>query len=616
MKEARRLTRITVNDDIQFKYNYEVMNACFDGHYSTYFDDATVVTGDGCLVWFPKAEYNDKNDRWRPGSSRVNWKNEVLPNGDVRQWLYEDEFPSKGDEQIEYDPTQIQTPMHCFMQDSHNGQDYKYIGTVLDDSNTSTLRNRICRRIGTDIDLSVWYRHDDFSYFDREIHGYEYLKDIYIGHSYDIQKQYEDKFRNNIDVIIDDDRILKENAKLFRERFSISSIPRLEGEYETKFLPEFCQGIGKLLNVIISIQDLNPYIEYFEKAGALVDIINVKNPLNGEVNRHNGIIRHSVFGEEVAGIIIAAYFPEYFLYSLTEEETEYYLDKLAVSYREDDDLTEKHCLLQFWKQCNPTMSEWSNYTYYRFLEVTFGNPIRSSSVERSQLNDCSPYTFSRWLDQKKQISIVRDTEGRAFVRKITRSDNLPVIKKLQELDNPGLPHIYSIKQIGSYIIIIEEFMAKGTLEDMLEKGVLPFDKVVDLGIELCDILIALHSQVPPIIHKDIKPDNIAFRKDKKLVLLDFNISREFNEEKTQDTVVAGTIGFAAPEQLRMGVQTDVRTDIFAVGETLYYALTKSHNINRFGAGELKDLILKCTEQNPDDRFQNAAELKDELLLLK
>ena len=46
-----RREHISVNDDIQFKYNYEVMNACFDGHYSTYFDDATVATHDGCRAW-------------------------------------------------------------------------------------------------------------------------------------------------------------------------------------------------------------------------------------------------------------------------------------------------------------------------------------------------------------------------------------------------------------------------------------------------------------------------------------------------------------------------------------------------------------------------------------
>ena len=615
MKEPNRLSQISTKDNIQFKYNYEVMNACFDRKYTTSFDDATMSTDDGCLAWFPKAQYKDRNGNWKPGSNRVNWKNEVMPNGDIRQWLDKDEFPTNNSEEITFDYNQI--PMHCFMQDSHNGQDYKYVGTVIGDSNSSTMRNRICRKIGDDIDLSVWYNHRDFSYYDREVTGYDYLKNVYIGHSYEIQKKYEDSFRSRLEEIENDNKTFEDKQKAFSEKFPAAKIPKTDGEYEKVFVPNFCYEIGILFNIFISPQDLNPGLSINDKGGAIFEIISAKIPLDGEVNRHNGIARHSIFGEEIAGILLAAYNPDYYIYSLTEKETEYYLKKLGVSFSSDDDLTEKHCLLQFWKQCNPTMFEWTNYMFYRFLEMTFGNPFKSSASERDALNDFSPYTFSEWLDEKKAVSLVRDKDGRAFVRKISDSDNFSVIERIKQLDVDGIPHIYDLKKVGRYIISIEEYIDRGTLDDLLAKrGVLPEDEVIKIGIRLCDILDQLHNQAPPIIHKDVKPANIAFRKNGQVVLLDFNISREYKTESSEDTMVAGTMSFAAPEQQREGTQTDERTDIFSVGETMYYMLTKSHNIDRIGAGKLKKIIEKCTDYNPNNRFQTAKELKGKLLELE
>ena len=96
--------------------------------------------------------------------------------------------------------------------------------------------------------------------------------------------------------------------------------------------------------------------------------------LDDSYNSHNRIVRSSILGQVVTSKILALYNMRYFLYSLSEYETEYYLDKLKIDYLPSDDLTEKHCLLYFWKQCNSSLENLTPYEYYCFLQYAFGQP--------------------------------------------------------------------------------------------------------------------------------------------------------------------------------------------------------------------------------------------------
>ena len=82
--------------------------------------------------------------------------------------------------------------------------------------------------------------------------------------------------------------------------------------------------------------------------------------------------------------------------------------------------------------------------------------------------------------------------------------------------------------------------------------------------QLCNILKQLHNMNPPIIHRDIKPTNIIVSNDDVVYLVDFNISREYDENQSVDTVIMGTQGYASPEQCGFA-QTDCRSDIYSIG---------------------------------------------------
>lgn len=218
------------------------------------------------------------------------------------------------------------------------------------------------------------------------------------------------------------------------------------------------------------------------------------------------------------------------------------------------------------------------------------------------------------------IKEVRKTGVKDF--EIVRQSLLVEIDLLRKLKHPGLPSIADIIDQGDNFLIVMDFIEGHTLGDVIEdKGVQSQEDVVDWAIQLCDVLDYLHTRKHPIIYRDMKPSNIMLRSDGSVALIDFGTAREFKERKVADTTCLGTQGYAAPEQFGGMGQTDARTDIYCLGATLYHLVT-GHNptqppyemypITHWNANlstGLEKIILKCTQKNPEDRYQSAADLR-------
>lgn len=123
----------------------------------------------------------------------------------------------------------------------------------------------------------------------------------------------------------------------------------------------------------------------------------------------------------------------------------------------------------------------------------------------------------------------------------------------------------------------------------------------------------------------MKPANIILKPSGSISLVDFGIMRTYKPNQIKDTTALGTVGFAPPEQFG-SAQTDCRSDIYALGMTMYN-LYVGKKPNRDGSAEfsnekdslskgLVSIIKKCTELNPKDRYQSCYELKAELQYLK
>ena len=196
---------------------------------------------------------------------------------------------------------------------------------------------------------------------------------------------------------------------------------------------------------------------------------------------------------------------------------------------------------------------------------------------------------------------------------------------LKKISHPNLPSIIDVINTDDSYIIIMDYVQGNSLNKALEEyGAQPQEYVIEWAKQLCDVLGYLHSRQPPIIYRDMKPSNIMLKPDGNVTLIDFGTAREFKERNLADTTCFGTVGYAAPEQFGGMGQTDARTDIYCLGATLYHLVTGCNpseppyemkpirQINPGLSSGLERIILKCTQRNPDDRYQSAAELMYDL----
>lgn len=192
---------------------------------------------------------------------------------------------------------------------------------------------------------------------------------------------------------------------------------------------------------------------------------------------------------------------------------------------------------------------------------------------------------------------------------------------LKKLNHPHLPSIIDVIDCDDTFLIVMDYIEGNPLSKALEtSGAQNQDDVIEWAKQLCDVLEYLHSRKPPIIYRDMKPSNVMLKPDGNVMLIDFGTAREFKSTSVADTTCLGTQGYAAPEQFGGHGQTDARTDIYCLGATMYHLVT-GHNPatppyemypirqwNPMLSSGLEEIILKCTQRNPEDRYQSCAEL--------
>jgi serine/threonine protein kinase len=195
---------------------------------------------------------------------------------------------------------------------------------------------------------------------------------------------------------------------------------------------------------------------------------------------------------------------------------------------------------------------------------------------------------------------------------------------LMRLTHPNLPAVldYFPWKGASYIVM--EYLRGRTLEQVLDaRRGKPVDeqKALSWALQICRAVHFLSVQKPrPIVFRDLKPSNIMIGPDNRVKLIDFGIARFFKEDRSEDTYVYGTPGYAAPEQYGTG-QTDVRSDLYSLGATLHHCLTgqgpSEHNrdfpdprkMNPKLCRGTAAIINKALEPDMAKRYQSAREMK-------
>ncbi|WP_310602335.1 serine/threonine-protein kinase [Anaerosporobacter sp.] len=222
-------------------------------------------------------------------------------------------------------------------------------------------------------------------------------------------------------------------------------------------------------------------------------------------------------------------------------------------------------------------------------------------------------------NSSKKISIViEETTNKLYVKKVLPGTAyFDFFIRLASLNHKNLIKIHDVILYDDDTYVFEEYINGQTLQALLEnEGIQSEDNALDYVMQVCDALIYLHDQDPPIIHRDVKPENIMLTTDGVVKLIDFDIAREFNPSAKRDTTFLGTKEYAAPEQYGYQ-QTDGRTDIYAMGALLHELLTgKLPQNNIIYKGSLQKVITKCLQLEPKQRYQSVLALKKALKKIK
>ncbi len=214
---------------------------------------------------------------------------------------------------------------------------------------------------------------------------------------------------------------------------------------------------------------------------------------------------------------------------------------------------------------------------------------------------------------------------------------------LSRLNHPNIATVHDFDTHEGVDYLVTEFILGTTLDEKLQTGPLPEKAVIKIGIQLADGLQAAHQQ--GVIHRDLKPGNLKLTPDDRLKILDFGLALRVDpaaELSATQTILqpglAGTLAYMAPEQLQ-GEKLDARTDIWAAGAVLFELATARRAFQGKTAAalldeilhsppvppqqlqprlsaRLADIILKCLEKEPDNRYQSAKELMVDLRRLE
>jgi hypothetical protein len=192
----------------------------------------------------------------------------------------------------------------------------------------------------------------------------------------------------------------------------------------------------------------------------------------------------------------------------------------------------------------------------------------------------------------------------------------------------SLSHGHIVKFIdafacGSKAYLATELIGGRSLRSHVESsGPVTESQCVAMAIQVCDILEYLHGQVPPVVHRDMTPDNLMVDENGKIVIIDFNVAERLEADCTRSVV--GKQSYISPEQFRGN--PSIQSDIYSFGGVLFWLLTAedpepismSHprSLKPSLSESIDRIVARATTISADDRYKNANELRADLIAIK
>jgi len=205
------------------------------------------------------------------------------------------------------------------------------------------------------------------------------------------------------------------------------------------------------------------------------------------------------------------------------------------------------------------------------------------------------------------------------------------------LNHPNIVAVYDVGEDDGRAYMVSELVEGEPLRAVIDRGPVSSRRLIEIAAQIADGLAAAHSA--GITHRDLKPENIMIARDGRTKILDFGLAKQTIKPAGDETattafsqpgVVMGTVGYMSPEQVR-GAPVDPRSDIFSFGCILYELATGKRAFQGESAAEVMSAIVRdepagfvvgdpplppapgniihrCLEKKPDQRFQSAADL--------
>lgn len=192
-------------------------------------------------------------------------------------------------------------------------------------------------------------------------------------------------------------------------------------------------------------------------------------------------------------------------------------------------------------------------------------------------------------------------------------NEMEIMKKMADRKLSGIPKAYRIFEENGEVYLVREYIEGMSLAQMvLQKGGISEAEICRISRKICQTAEQFQNPDEPMIHRDIKPENIVVTPGSEVVFIDFGTMRSYKKDGSRDTFVVGTRGTAAPEQYGY-TQTDQRTDVYAIGQTMLYMVSESYEMNQLSecavSRRMKKIIEKACSFEPDKRNGDAAQLR-------
>lgn len=192
-------------------------------------------------------------------------------------------------------------------------------------------------------------------------------------------------------------------------------------------------------------------------------------------------------------------------------------------------------------------------------------------------------------------------------------NEMEIMEKMADRKLSGIPKTYRIFEENGEVYLVREYIEGMSLAQMvLQKGGISEAEICRISRKICQTAEQFQNPDEPMIHRDIKPENIVVTPGSEVVFIDFGTMRSYKKDGSRDTFVVGTRGTAAPEQYGY-TQTDQRTDVYAIGQTMLYMVSESYEKNQLSecavSRRMKKIIEKACSFEPDKRYGDAAQLR-------